>query len=174
MINVFIDLYDLAANYFVSSDFQKTLILIKLISAAISFFFIFIIAILLSRSQAAWWVGERIDSFRKVNLPQKTEQRWLKIKERLEKGDEANLKMAIIEADGIFDDLLKRMAFPGKDMAERLTQFEKHELKSIDELWAAHRLRNLIVHEPAIKITQQEAERAIKGYEAALKELEVL
>jgi len=66
------------------------------------------------------------------------------------------------------------MALPGKDMQERLTQFQKHELSSVDLVWEAHRLRNLIVNNPKAEISAEQATEAIRYYETALKELEYL
>ncbi len=105
---------------------------------------------------------------------QELNKKWQSILMRLKKGDEASLKLAIIEADNIFDDILKRMGLPGIDMGERLRQFEEHELASVNLVWEAHRLRNAIVHEPTIQITQEQAAQAVSNYEAALKELEYL
>lgn len=174
MESLLFDIYYFLVDYFNSPEAQRVLFWAKVASFGISCLLLVAMIILLSRSRAAWWVSERIDSFRKVKLPQRIEQAWLKIQERIEKGDEANLKLAVIEAESILDDILKRMALPGKDMGERLEQINKQQLNSLDEVWEAHRLRNLIVHQSGIKISYQEAERAVRSYEKALKELEVL
>ena len=130
--------------------------------------------ILLSRSRATWWVAERLDSFRKPNLPERMQKDWEKINDRLEKGDEASLKLAIIEADNMLEDVLKRMGMEGKDMGERLEQLNTEQFKSYNDVLEAHRLRNLIVHQKDILITKEQAERATKAYGEGLKELEVL
>lgn len=174
MITFFLDLYDRIYNFLTSNDFSSTLLVLKLISWSISLFFIILIVILLKKSEAAWWIKEGRVAGHYVYRAKKLDKKWQTIQARLKRGDEANLKLAIIEADNLFDDILKRMALPGVDMAERLRQFEKHELKSVDLIWEAHRWRNQIVHEPGVHISLEQAEQAIKGYEAALKELEYL
>lgn len=171
---LFLDLYDNLVVYFNSSEFARTIFWVKLGSYSLSLLLIFAISILLSRSKATWWVGERIDSFKKVKLPEQTERDWVKIKERVEKADEANLKLAIIEADNMLDDVLKRMGLEGKDMGERLEKLNAQQLKSINDIWDAHRLRNLIVHQSDILLTENQIEKAIGVYEEALKELEVI
>lgn len=171
---MFVDFYYNIADYFHSSDWQDVVFWAKIISFAVSTLLIVVMIILLSRSKATWWVSESIDSFRKVSLPEKMEKDWQKILDRLEKGDDANLKLAVIEADNLLDSILVRMGLEGKDMGERLEKLNKQQLNSIDDVWDAHRLRNLIVHEPNAIATKHQVERAIKCYEEALKELEVI
>jgi len=168
------NLYQYLADYFSTPEVQRTLLWLKIFSMSISLLLIVSIIILLSRAKATWWISERLDSFRKPNLPQYYEKRWQKIQDRLEAADEANLKLAIIEADSLLDDILKRMGLAGKDMGERLEQITVQQLSSINDIWEAHRLRNIIVHQSGIRITQTEAKKAIESYEKALKELEVL
>ncbi|MDD5589749.1 MAG: hypothetical protein PHQ47_01070 [Candidatus Portnoybacteria bacterium] len=174
IFDYFYELYDYLAVYFSSPSFQRTVLILKLFSFVVSALLMFAIIILLSRAKAGWWVKERLDSFKKPNLPQKFEQKWNQIKIRIETGDETNLKMAVIEADSMLDEILKRMSLPGKDMGERLEQISKNHLPSIDDVWEAHRLRNTIVHNPDIGISHKEAEKSIEAYEKALKELEAL
>jgi hypothetical protein len=174
MITFFLNLYDSINSFLTSVDFSRTILTLKIISYLISFFFIFLIAVLLKKSEAIWWVKEGTRARQAAYGPVKLDKKWQKVLMRLKKGDEASLKLAIIEADNIFDDILKRMGLPGMDMGERLRQFEEHELKSVNLVWEAHRLRNAIVHEPTILVTQEQAAQAVANYEAALKELEYL
>lgn len=170
----FLDIYDQIVAYFQSDDFQKTLLWAKLVSFGISSLLIFSIIILLTRSRAAWWVGERLDSFRKAKLPERISRDWQKIQERLEKEDEASLKLAVIEADNLIDEALRRMGLEGKDMGERLEKLTQQNLNSINDLLDAHRLRDLIVHQPNIIITKDQVQSAIKGYQVVMKELEII
>ncbi len=146
----------------------------KIISYAITFFFVFLIAVLLKKSEATWWINEGVKTRQIVYGPQQLNKKWQAIQERLKRGDDANLKLAIIEADDIFDDILKRMGLPGVDFVERLRQFEPHELKSVELVWEAHHLRDQIVKDPTAMISREQAEQAVSNYEAALKELEYL
>lgn len=173
MITFFLEFYDRIYNFFTAAEFSRIILVLKLLSWSVSLFLAFLIAVLLKRSDAAWWLRERAYA-RRVAYGAAPDKRWSKILARLDKGDEANLKLAVIEADNLFDEILKRMSLPGKDMGERLRQFEEHELSSVNLVWEAHRLRNLIVHEPGSRLSREQAEQAIKNFEAALKELEYL
>jgi len=99
---------------------------------------------------------------------------WQKILLRLNKNDEANLRLALIEADNLFDDLLKQMRLPGESMADRLKYLDSSQVPNIDEIWQAHKLRNTIVHNHEYPITRNEIEFGVKAYEKALKELEFM
>lgn len=99
---------------------------------------------------------------------------WQKILTRLSKSDEANLRLALIEADNLFDDLLKQMRLPGESMADRLRYIDSSQISNIDEIWRAHKLRNVMVHNHEYPITRNEMEFGVKAYEKALKELEFI
>lgn len=99
---------------------------------------------------------------------------WQKILARLNKSDEANLRLALIEADNLFDDLLKQMRIPGESMADRLRYIDSSQISNIDEIWRAHKLRNVLVHNHEYQIMRNEMEFGVKAYEKALKELDFI
>jgi len=99
---------------------------------------------------------------------------WQKILLRLSKNDEANLRLALVEADNLFDDLLKQMRLPGESMADRLKYIDSSQISNIDEIWTAHKLRERIIQNPEYPITRNEIEFGVKAYERALKELEFM
>ena len=43
-------------------------------------------------------------------------KKWSKLLEKIKSNDERDLRLAIIEADSLVDEILKVMAHPGKDM----------------------------------------------------------
>lgn len=173
MITYFLELYDQIYNFLNSPNASEIVLILKITSWLISILLMWMIVVLLKRSDAAWWVKERMHAA-EFAYGKATNQRWDEILARLQKGDEANLKLAVIEADNLMDEILKRMGLPGADMGERLRQIEVQEIKSIDKIWATHKIRNQIVHEPNFHLTQEEAEAAVGNIEEALKELEYL
>ncbi len=100
--------------------------------------------------------------------------RWIQIKQKMETKNESDYKLAILEADKVFDDLLKRMMIKGKDMGGRLKQINKELLPSIDKIWQSHKVRNKIAHKPDYHLSYSEAERVLENYEAALRDLKIL
>jgi len=173
MITYLLDLYDQIYNYLTSVNFDAILLILQITSWLVSFLLLWMIVVLLKRSDSTWWVAERVRAA-EFAYGKAASQQWEEIKERLKKGDEANLKLAIIEADSLMDDILKRMGLPGATFEERLKQIEVQEIKSVENIWATHQIRDKIIQTPDFHITQEEAEAAVGNIEEVLKELEYL
>ena len=101
-------------------------------------------------------------------------ERWQKIQEKIATGSPDSLKVAIIDADKLADDVLKQSGLEGEHMADRLEKLFPQELRTLDKLWRAHRLRNNLVHNPGFEIDAREAKTALRNYEAFLKEVKAL
>ena len=59
-------------------------------------------------------------------------------------------------------------------MFERLKSIKPAQLKNLDNLWQAHKVRNHIVHEPNFKIGLNRVEEVIENYKKVLEELEAI
>lgn len=105
---------------------------------------------------------------------EKLSREWEKVKNRLRRGNDAEDRLAVIEADQLLDLVLKRAGFKGETMGDRLEKVKPWQLKSIEGVWNAHKIRNRLVHEPQVRLGHYEAETAVKIFENALKELEFL
>ncbi len=81
--------------------------------------------------------------------------------------------LAVIEADKLLDEALKKRHFKGKTMGERLVSAQR-TLTNNDSVWFAHKLRNRLVHEPNVKLKKKEAQKALEGFKQALKDLGAL
>ncbi len=98
-------------------------------------------------------------------------KKWNKLLEKIKSGDERDLRLAIIEADGLVDVLLKEHGHPGEDMGERLKSIHPSEFGNINELWEAHKIRNRLVHEADFHLDAGEYKRIIGIYHRVLEEL---
>ena len=101
-------------------------------------------------------------------------EKWTRIKEKFALGTSEAVRIAIIEADAFIDEMLKQSGLEGEHMADRLSQLRPEEMKTLDRVWRAHRVRNDLVHTPAFSLSAAEAEQAMGDYEAFLKEMGVL
>ena len=81
--------------------------------------------------------------------------------------------LAVIEADKLLDEALKRRRFSGKTMGERLVAAQR-TLADNDAVWYAHKLRNRLVHEPGTRLKESEAKAALAGFRQALRDLGAL
>ena len=87
---------------------------------------------------------------------------------------ESEHKLAIIEAEGLLDDIFKKMGFLGEAIGDRLKQITPSQLENIEEIREAHKIRNNIVHDPDYRLSLEEAKKAFEIYEKALINLEAL
>lgn len=92
-------------------------------------------------------------------------KKWMKIKDRMESGKEAQYKIAIIEADEIIDQLLRKMGYVGHNMAERLERMSAGEIENRDEIKEAHEIRNKIIHDNNFKVDKKLALETLKKFE---------
>lgn len=87
--------------------------------------------------------------------------------------DRSTWPLAIIDADKLLDDALKRTHYKGKTMGERLVSAQR-DISDNDGVWFGHKLRNRLVHESNVKLTEKMVKEALLGIRAALKDLGAL
>lgn len=80
-------------------------------------------------------------------------------------------KLAIIEADIILDDLLKKKGYAGNSLGERLKSISPNQLESLQDAWEAHKVRNRIAHEGTdFILTQRMAQETVTKYQRVFNE----
>lgn len=174
MRTAFFKIYDNLSQYFFSFDYRGSVFPFKIISLIISALFISIIFFLLIkiRKDIEKFLGQAIESVAAPGLPKsEMNKKWQTVLDKLESMEKDSYKMAVIEADKIFDDIIKRIGYQGDDMGERLKQINSAQIANIDEIWQAHKLRNQLVHEPDFQINQSQAKRSVEIYQKAMKDL---
>lgn len=80
---------------------------------------------------------------------------------------------AIVEADLLLEEALKRRGFKGKTTGERLVAAQK-VLTSNDQVWFGHKYRTKIVGEDVRKLKKQDVILALSGFRQALRDLGAL
>jgi hypothetical protein len=80
---------------------------------------------------------------------------------------------AIIEADNLLDDALKKARFKGKTTGERLVAAQ-HDLTSNDTVWFGHKLRKTIASQDVRKLKKADVLEALGGFRQALRDLGAL
>ena len=103
----------------------------------------------------------------------KTFKQWAKILKRLETENETEYKLAVIEADSLLDEVLKKMGIEGEVLGEKLKQIKPGILPNFEEICQAHKIRNNIVHDPDYRLDLAEAKKVVSIYEQAFRELEM-
>lgn len=97
--------------------------------------------------------------------------KWKELQKGLARSDA--WPMAVIQADSLLDEALKKRRFKGRTMGERLVAAQK-SLSDNDSVWFAHKLRNKLVHEVDTELKQKEVQKALMGFRQALRDLGAL
>lgn len=104
----------------------------------------------------------------KHKKPKHFREEWLNLQKRLPNKDD--WPQAIIEADDLLRDALKKSKVKGKSTGERIMNANKI-LSDKDAVWYAHKLRKKIDKEPGTKLEKEEVIKALLGLKQAIKEL---
>lgn len=100
-----------------------------------------------------------------VYKPGELDKRWESI--RMLSGS-----MAIIEADKLTDTILKKARIEGNSMAERIRKTEKLVRRDTYQgLWDAHKLRNSLVHDMDMEVSERHINEALSKIKRYLVEL---
>lgn len=81
--------------------------------------------------------------------------------------------LAIINADKLLDEALKKCHYKGKTMGERLAAAQR-DLSDNDGVWFGHKLRNRLVHDENVNLRQSDVQKALMGLRQALRDLGAL
>ncbi len=95
---------------------------------------------------------------------------WLKIENSLQRDQEASYHLAILNADKLLDSAMKDLGYKGTTAGERL-KIASRVFSNLNAVWAAHKLRNRIAHEPDVKIDYVTTRRALASFKKALKDI---
>jgi hypothetical protein len=99
------------------------------------------------------------------------QKRWSELLTKVKTSD--GMAIAIIDADKLLDEALKKRHFKGKTMGERLVSAQR-TLSDNDAVWYAHKLRNRLVHENNVKLKKHHVQRALAGFRQGLRDLGAL
>jgi len=90
----------------------------------------------------------------------KIAKKWAKIEKKIKTGTEANYKLAILEADALYDDVLKILGSETEKMAI-----------NIGSINLAKKVKKKIVDDPSFLLGKDEAEQSIHAYKKGLEDL---
>jgi|GEM_PF-933365 len=143
-------------------------------------FIIFLIILLVNAKKLAPPLSKKysqpslVGLLNRKGLIQKYILMWKKIVEDSESAPPHSYTTAIVNADILVDELLRDAGFEGKDMGERLGKLNGLRIRSLDNVWSAHRLRNKIVHTSNFSASRGAKDETLGVYEEFLKEIKIL
>lgn len=139
-------------------------------------FFLFIVFVLLRSSWAKFsflFDVSEFFTFRPYGL-RRMLGRWQKVQARLQTANEAEYKLAVIEADGMLNEILLRLGFRGETLGDKLKTMSTAVIPNLSEVIAAHQVRNNVVHDPDFRLALEEAQRTLSAYEAVFSNLDLI
>lgn len=81
--------------------------------------------------------------------------------------------LAVINADKLLEQAVKKKRFKGKTMGERLVSAQ-HQFANNDGVWFAHKLAQKLLADTPVKLREADVKRALVGVRQALRDLEIL
>lgn len=118
--------------------------------------------------------GEGPRKVRAVPIEKEVSDEWSETKKLAASSNPSDWNMAILRADAILDDILQHMGHEGNTVKERLDRVDPTILPSYDRVVSAHRVRNMVAHDPTVAHTKETIDHALASFELAFKELGVL
>jgi len=101
--------------------------------------------------------------------------RWQHIEALANGATASEWREAIIEADIMLDDMLARKGYVGEGVGEKLKSVEPADVKSLQDAWEAHKVRNQIAHEgSAFALSETIAHRTIARYGSVFREFKAI
>ncbi len=97
--------------------------------------------------------------------------KWKRVLEHIESDNQADWRLAIIEADIMLGELLDAQGYTGETIGDKLKKIEISDFQTLNEAWEAHKVRNQIAHEGSdFLISEREARRIINLFRQVFEE----
>jgi hypothetical protein len=97
--------------------------------------------------------------------------KWQTIQAHMLSRNQAEWRMAIIEADTILEEMTIAIGLQGDTLGDRLKGATPADFRNVQAAWEAHKVRNRIAHDGSnFELTQAEANRIIRMYEDVFNE----
>jgi len=160
--------------YISSSQIQDALFPVKIVFIACAvFFLVFVIYFMIKSSWLQNTFLEDVTEFFSWKAAGQVEmQKQLdRIRKRTESGLESDYKLAIIDADDFLAEVLDERGYDGKSVEESIRKAGKLIARILNDLLAAHEVRNSIVYDPNYKLVVDQAKKILNTYESAIKNI---
>lgn len=126
-----------------------------------------------------WWKGQSFQrhmrhvwtAWNASPIPvKKMTRRWSSIQKALESDEETSWRSAIVDADKMLDEILKKVGYEGATMDQRLTNIHIDQFPSLEDAWRAHRVRKFLDEDLDYPLTKEVAERTFEVYRNIFRE----
>jgi hypothetical protein len=97
--------------------------------------------------------------------------KWQQVQKHINSTSPGDWRLAILEADIMLAEVLERQGYRGITIGDKLKSANKGDFKTLDQAWAAHRVRNQIAHEGnEFQLTERDAKGTIELFKTVFEE----
>ena len=101
-------------------------------------------------------------------------KRWQIISDRLRSGLEPEYKLAIIDADAMFDEAMLKLGIAGESPEERIETVSPAIVSNLTDIKQVHEIRNHVVRDPNFRLSGREANRIVNVYQKTFENLDLI
>lgn len=149
----------------------------KTVKALLGFYMVVIVLVLLGilfRTGKTYWTvlisGQEFPNITKGKL----QKRWEDILVLVNSNNPSSWKAAILESAQMLDEILKTIQYPGENLGERLNGMVEIQLKNLEQVKQANKIKNRIVQEDGFNVSKEEAQKIVEIFGDAMKFFEVI
>ena len=99
---------------------------------------------------------------------------WKQIVRKMRSVNPVDWKLAVMEADRIFDDMIRAAGYRAVAADDRYKQITPEFVANFDDIQAVHKIRNRCAQEPDFAISKEEAVGVLRIYKKAFQEFGLL
>lgn len=104
--------------------------------------------------------------------PDMFQERWQELQRLC--ANKSTWALAVVNADKLLDEALKKCKFKGKSTGERLVEAQK-KLSDNDGVWFAHNLaKKILLEDMQIRLKEGDVKKSLVGFRQALRDLGAL
>ena len=162
--NAWIGLWNTIMEFFKSYQWKEILFGIKVGLFIFSLLLLLAIILVLLKSITLNSLAKPASNLKSIVFDKKKMARkWAKIEKKLNTGAEANYKLAILEADNFFDEIIKSVGYE-----------KEKSLSNIIEIKMARKIKNNIIEDSGFLLTYEDTKNFLAAYKVGLEELGAL
>ncbi len=172
------DFFEGIYYFFQSETFQNIIAILKPTCFISIFISLFVIVWTLIKSPWVYWhISADLSDFLHagpVSSETIYQRKWEKIKKRLSSHNEANWKLAIIEAEEIVEEVLSKMGYKGDGIREKLKGVDPATIPQLPNLISGYDIFINIIADKNYQIKQEDAIKIVSNFEEFLKSVEMI
>jgi hypothetical protein len=104
----------------------------------------------------------------------KLQKRWDSVLLLIGSNEISSWKAAILESAQMLDEILKTTQYSGETLGEKLDGMVEVQLRNLDQIKSANKIKNRIVQEDGFEISKEEAQKIVEIFGDAMKFFEVI